>query len=149
MKKSLLYTAIMSGLLFTGCATVREPVEVAVEPATITFSAEGSSVASPADPLSLAKAELAASTIAKANLLEKLKGSVLANDVKVQDLMFVSQKATLSVYGWVNRVNIEIVEDEVVPTNLPKKVADSDVVTAVATLELTMDEYNNLEDYVE
>lgn len=153
MKLSLPMMAAIAALTFTGCATVQEPVETTPEapaPTSVTFTSEGVSVADPSDALSVAKAEITAATIAKANLLEKLKGSVLSNNVKVSDLMFVSQEAELSVYGWLNNVTVEIVEEEPpAPTNLPVESPESVVVTATATVEVSMEDLEDLSDYVE
>lgn len=142
--------AALVALAFTGCATVEEPVEVAEPaPTTVTFTAEGSSVADPTDALSIAKAEVAAATVAKTNLLEKLKGSVLSSNAKVADLMFVSQLAESSVYGWLNKASIEIVEQEAVPTKLPAEMAEEVVITAIASVEIPIEDLEDLSDYVE
>jgi len=135
----------------TGCATTKTPAPVTApaKPSSTTFTATGVSVGDPSDSLSMAKAEVAATTIAKANLLEKLKGSVLSNEVSVTDLKFTSQAAKLTVTGWLNRADVVIIEEEEEPSNLPKVTEDSVIVTAVASLKVTYAELNALSEHIE
>lgn len=58
------------------------------------------------------KAKVAAEAVARANLLKKIKGAYLTEDVSVADLMFESQEARLETAGWLSRAEIRFVEDD-------------------------------------
>jgi len=142
--KALLVGAGLLGLLLVGCAAPVIPGAEVTEDGCYVFKAVGTSVvAKEDDPLSLVEAQVAACTMARANLLELVKGAMIESDVSVGDLMFKSQEARVSVAGFLGRAKVELVQAE--PSRLPQPM----IVTAVATLTLTEDEIANLEKYVE
>jgi hypothetical protein len=75
-------------------------------------------------------------------LLGKIKGEYLTNTVRVGDLMFSSQEAAASVEGILTRAKVSFRAPET-------RVPEPRMVTAVATLELTPKELENLGKYVE
>ena len=172
--KKVYITMVATGvaaLMITGCKSPEpapEPVVVEEEApmlivpgATVTedgmimFTAEGKSVAETTDALSVAKAEVAAKVVAKANLLEIVKGALVSSSAKVSNLMLVEQSAEQKVYGWLARTTVEIVEVEkpiAEKTNLPvDPVAEpkTQIVTAIATLTLSEEDFANFEPFVE
>lgn len=168
MKKSnvyIMFSALIAVLMVTGCQSP-EPV-IVVEPApepdpvvivpgatatdagTLIFSAEGQSIAAASDQVSLAKARVAAATVAKANLLETIKGALVSSSVNVGDLMFKSQEASTTVQGWLARTSV-VVEDIVVEASrLPAPAPGDQIVTAVASLEISACDLDDLKEYVE
>ena len=155
MKK--LYISILciaaTALLLTGCQLIVPGAEV-TDDGMIIFSAEGQSVAETLSPISVAKAEIAAGTIAKANLLEAINGALVSSNVKVDGLMLTSHSAEKVVSGWLARAVIEIVEVEevVIETNLPQPEVtppEQNIVTAIATLTLSEDDLEDMKQFVE
>lgn len=130
-------------LVCIGCA------QMAVPGATITdegieFSATGEAVAAKEDDaLAMAEAKVAACVVAKANLLEKIKGAMITSSASVGDLMFRSQEAELEVRGYLARATVTV--EDAPDTRL----GTSPIVTAKATLVLSEEEYAALQDYVE
>ncbi len=155
---------VASLILMTGCQLIVPGAEV-TEDGAIIFSASGQSVATQLDPLSVAKAELAAETVAKANLLEAVKGALVSSNVKVEGLVLTSQSAEKAVQGWLARAVVEIVAEEVVvvpevvvvESNLPQPevvtpevvLPETRIVTAIATLTLCEDDLENMKKFVE
>jgi len=114
------------------------------------FTAEGQSVAVAADgPMGLLKARITAETIAKANLLETIKGGVISSSVTVGDMMFGSQSASTEVEGWLVGVTLKIETTSKKESNLPDAEPVDQIVTAQATLEIPLSAWENLSDYVE
>jgi hypothetical protein len=171
--KKVYITMLAAGsaaLMMTGCASSKAaaPVEeVKAEPAiivpgaivtengAIVFSAAGQSVCLTESPLSVAKAEVAATTVAKANLLEVVKGALVSSNAKVKDLVLTSQTAEKTVNGWLARATVEIVPLKAIvveKTNLPTKQdtgPKEQMVTAIATLTLSAEDMDALKPYVE
>ncbi len=117
---------------------------------TLLFTAKGQSVAKPEDGvMGLTKARIAAETIAKANLLEVLKGGQITSSVTVGDMVFQSQQATSTVNGWLGGAVVETETTSVRESNLPDAEAVDRVVTAKASLEISAAALKNLQDYVE
>ena len=165
--------AAATAIMMTGCksselaapAVVEEPEMTApaviipgatvTEDGAIVFSAEGQSVAKVMSPLSVAKAEAAAATIAKANLLEVVKGALVSSSVKVSDMVLAEQAAEKKVYGWLARATIEIIdapEAVVEKTNLPAEPDETPefrIVTAIASLTLAEEDLANFKPFVE
>jgi hypothetical protein len=113
------------------------------EDGCIVFQGTGESVvAKEGDPLSIVEAKVAATVMAKADLLGKIKGAYMTSSVTVGDLMFASQEATEAVQGFIGRaeVEIEMVDMGRMPSNR---------VIATATLTLAPEDLANLEAYVE
>lgn len=149
MKYAALVVAVALIIGVAGCAQPEaqpEPWRVTgadmTEDGIAVFSAKGEApVVETEDPVVLAKARLAAATIAKANLLEKVKGAVVTGNVTVGDLMFQNQAASTMVRGYLARASVVIEET-------PRGVAP-DIVIATATLNLSPDDYADLAQYVE
>lgn len=134
--KTIVAIATLAALL-TGCHLRAAPGGLETERGTVRFEAEGSSViAKPDDPLSVLEARLAAATIAKANLLEKVQGARVASEVSVDDLMFREHEAVVAVEGVLPRVEVSYLEPAEEPAGA--------VVTAVASVELTRRELRHL-----
>ena len=142
--KGMLVAVGLFAIVLAGCSTCRVPGAKMTENGTIMFSATGTSVvARPDDALSLVEAQVAAATIAKANLLEKIKGGLVASGVTVGDLMFEKQEAQVRVDGFLARADVAFMEAE------PSRLSTPLTVTAVASLELTKEQLEMLADYVE
>jgi hypothetical protein len=117
---------------------------------TLLFKAEGQSVAIAGDgAIGVAKARLAAETIAKANLLELLKGALISSSVTVGDMMFQSQVVSTTVSGWLGGVVLETSSTENVQSRLPNAKPVDQIITSKASLEISKDAWKNLQDYVE
>ena len=128
-------------LVLTGCAAVRTPGAEITETGMIIFRGEGTSViAREGDFLSRLEAQIAAETIAKVNLLEKIKGAEIRGSVAVEDLMYQSHEAEMHVEGFLGGVTISYDEE--------RMAAEPMTVTAIATLELTPAELRKLEQFV-
>lgn len=128
------------GLSLFGCAAPRVPGATFTSEGTILFSETGSSViARKDDPLALLEAQLAAATIAEANLLRKLKGADLAGEVTASDLMFTGQHVVSRVEGRLSRVEI----------HFDKPRGEDGIVTATAMLEVRPRELKSLGRYVQ
>ncbi|NLW51537.1 MAG: hypothetical protein GXY85_11960 [Candidatus Brocadiaceae bacterium] len=110
----------------------------------VVFTAEGEAVKTKQDdPLAEAEARVAASVIAKANLLEKVKGGMVTGTASVGDLMFRSQEAEVRVSGFLSRADVTFQKKQ------DTQLSPSPIVRATATLELTCEEYARLRDFVE
>ena len=131
-------------LVCIGCVQMAVPGATINEDGCVVFSAEGQAVAAKEDDaLAMAEAKVAAAVVAKANLLEKVKGAMLTSNVSVGDLMFRSQEAELEVRGFLSRATVSYKEPPAT------RLGTSPVVTAVAELVLTPEEMANLDEYVE
>jgi outer membrane protein W len=140
MKAVLVVVGVLAVLL-AGCASPNVP-GATVEKGKIVFKADGTAVAAKeGDPLALEEARLAAATIAKANLLELIKGAFVTSKVTVEGLMLESESAALSTQGFLSRTTIAYGEEPKVPPPA--------VVKATATLTLSKKDYMKLKDYVE
>jgi len=138
--KAALVIVGLLAVVLVGCA--KTIPGATVEKGVVTFSADGVGVATEDTPLALEEAKLAAAVDAKANLLGKIKGEIVAGKASVEGLQFASQEAEAMVHGFLARVTIEY---QPAPTNLPA----GPVVTATATLKLSAKEYNQLKKYAE
>jgi hypothetical protein len=115
-----------------------------VENGMVSFSATGKSVvAKEGDPLSEVEAEVAAVAMAKAGLLELIKGARVGQSVTVGDLMFESQEATVEAMGFLARAEIEVTPPQ------ESRLGTSPYVVATATLRLTKAELAGLAAYIE
>jgi hypothetical protein len=151
MKKNYLPILIAAAVTFlmTACSSTAPSGAQVTENGTFLFSATGQSVADSTDPVSIAKAEIAAATIAKANLLESIKGALISNSVTVNNLMLESQTATATVQGWLSRANVTITRVKPTPTNLPVEKSPMEIITAVAALEVSEADVENLNQFAE
>ncbi|MGD2174656.1 MAG: hypothetical protein PVJ27_04570 [Candidatus Brocadiaceae bacterium] len=141
--KYALLTGLILAAVVCGCRNMIVPGAEVTEQGTIVFVAEGTSVvAKSGDPLALLEARTAAKTIALANLLEKVKGSYVSSNVMVGDLMFAHQEAASSVEGFLSRAEVSFRKPEA-------KAPETQMVTAIAMLELSKDDLENLAGYVE
>jgi hypothetical protein len=139
-KAALVAVGVMA-LVLAGCATQVVPGATA-ERGVVTFSAEGTGVLEKADDaMAMEEAKLAAATIAKANLLGKIKGEILTSKVNVERLMLANEAASSRVQGWLSRATVEYVAAE--------KAASPMTVTAIATLKLNKHELHQLKKYAE
>jgi hypothetical protein len=117
---------------------------------TLLFTAQGQSIAkADTGALGVARARLAAETIAKANLLEVVKGGLISSTVSVGDMMFQSQRATTAVNGWLAGAKVEVSSLANEQSRLPDAEPVDQVITATASLELSGAAWENLKDYVE
>lgn len=143
-----------TAMLVTGCKSVVPGARVN-EDRMIVFSATGQSIAETMSPLSIARAELAATTLAKANLLEAVKGALITSSVKVDGLMLTEQMTKKTVQGWLARAVVEvepITEVITEATNLPHVPIEQpkeQIITAVATLTLSKDDMKQMKKFVE
>ena len=126
------------------------PGSTVTQEGKLLFTAEGQSVAIAADgALGVAKARLAAETIAKAHLLEVLKGALITSSVTIGDLMFESHNVSTTVNGWLGGVTLETGTTANDQSRLPDAEPIDQIVTATATLEISEQAWVNLQDYVE
>ena len=131
-------------LVCIGCVTMAVPGATITDDGCVMFSADGQAVATKEDDaLAMAEARLAAAVIAKANLLEKVKGAMVSSSVAVGDLMFRSQEAEVKVQGFLSRATVTYAAAP------DTRLGTSPVVTATASLVLSQEEMLSLEDYVE
>jgi len=130
MRKISLTVLCLMAIVLVGCQTGPViPGAVINDEGAVVFSAEGTSVIQePGNPISEAKAELAAVTIAKANLLALIKGEVLTSKVRVADLEFLSEEASSAVRGLLARATVTCKPGD--------KMLEGQAVVATATLVL-------------
>jgi len=145
MKKISLLIICLGYLLVAGCAESQKKSSITAVPGamvtdgTITFEATGKAALTDVDdPLARVKAEAAAATTAKANLLELIKGAQIKSNIVVADLMYQSSKTTATVMGWMSRAKVTIAET-------PERLAPGSIVVAKATLTLDMADLANLQ----
>lgn len=126
------------------------PGAVVTQSGNLLFVATGESVAKVEDgALGVVKAKVAASVIAKTNLLEILKGAVIGGSTTVADLMFTSQSASSTVDGWLAGVVIDSTVASERKSNLPGAKEKDQIVTAKASLEISGDGWEALKKSVE
>lgn len=145
MKGKLALVCVVVALV-VGCAAPSPGVIPGAEmkDGAVVFSAEAKSVvAKEGDPLSVVEAEVAAVTMAKANLLEKIKGARIGGAVTVGDLMFESHEARLEMMGFLSRAEVEVMQRAESRLGMPP------FVSAKATLRLSKADLASLEAYVE
>ena len=131
-------------LVCIGCVQMAVPGATITDDGCVMFSADGEAVAAKADDaLAMAEAKVAAGVVAKANLLEKIKGALITSSASVGDLMFRSQEAELEVQGYLARATVTYKAEEAT------RLAPSLIVKATATLVLSPEEYAAVQDYVE
>ncbi len=132
----------VSMLLLVGCVAMPAVPGATVEDGMVIFKGEGMSVvAKEGDPLSLVEAKTAAAVMAKADLLETIKGAFVSNRSEVRDLMFESQQAMVVVEGFLAR--------SVVTYEEQARGVEPMVVKAKATLTLSCAQIAMLEKYAE
>jgi hypothetical protein len=145
MKGKLALVCLVVALV-VGCAAPSAGVIPGAEmkDGAVVFSAMGKSVvAKEGDPLSEVEAEVAAITMAKANLLEKIKGARIGGSITVGDLMFESQEATLEMMGYLSRAEIEVMK------RAESRLGTPPYVSATASLRLSKADLAAMETYVE
>lgn len=126
------------------------PGSTLTENGTLLFTAEGQSVANAEEGAEgVAKARMASETIAKANLLEIIKGGMITSSISVREMMFDSQSVSSQVSGWLGGAVLKTVTSEETRSNLPDAEPVDQIVTSTATLEISIDAWENLQDYVE
>ena len=131
-------------VLCVGCAATVVPGATTDKAGRSVFSARGQAIAAKEDdPVARAEAEVAAAVIAKANLLELVKGAHVESGVSVGDLMLKSQEAKVEVEGFLSRATV------VVEPAAASRLGSSPIVTATATLVLDCEDLANLDAYVE
>ena len=132
-------------MVLVGCQAMTVPGAEITEEGLIQFTAQGTSVIDqPESAWSKQKAYVAAETIAKANLLELVKGARVEGSAQVADLMFVSQEAAREVDGWLGRAKVTFSEG---PEGTRR--TEKEIVTATATLTLDEGSLANLDEYAE
>jgi hypothetical protein len=131
-------------------AAMAIPGSTLTQNGTLMFTAEGQSVAVAADgAIGVAKARMAAETIAKANLLEIIKGGLISSSVSVGDMMFQSQAVSTTVHGWIGGVVLDTATTANEQSRLPDADPVDQIVTAKASLEISLEAWEDLQDYVE
>ncbi|RKX42927.1 MAG: hypothetical protein DRP64_08975 [Verrucomicrobia bacterium] len=126
------------------------PGSTLTQDGTLLFTAEGQSVAKAEDgAMGLTKARIAAETIAKANLLEIIKGGLISSTVTVGDMMFQSQTVSTKVNGWLGGALLKTETSSEKESNLPDAEPVDQIVTAQASLEVSLSAWEDLQDYVE
>lgn len=126
------------------------PGSTHTENGTLLFTAEGQSVAAAEDGfMGIIKARLTAETIAKANLLEKVKGGLITSSVTVNDMKFQSHTANTQVNGWLGGAVLETSTTSEDESNLPDAEPVDTIVTTEASLEISISAWNDLREYVE
>lgn len=140
--------AIVASITLSGCQSGATGA-TKTDDGLFMFSATGQSVANMSDPMSIVKAEVAAATTAKANLLEELKGALVSGSTKVSNLTLDSQTATTAVSGWISRIETVTSSTEPKMSNLPQQLPESQIITATAMLKLTKKEIKDISKFVE
>jgi hypothetical protein len=131
-------------------AAMAIPGSTLTQNGTLLFTAEGQSVAVATDgAIGIAKARMAAETIAKANLLEIIKGGLISSTVSVGDMMFQSQTVSATVHGWIGGVVLDTAATANEQSRLPDAEPVDQIVTAKASLEISLEAWEDLQDYVE
>ncbi len=115
----------------TGCRAPLAPAGEWTDRGTVEFVGEGTSVVvKEDDPLALLEARAAARALALVDLLATVKGTEVSARVSVEDLMYESLDATVTVQGTLCGVVVDYEE-------LKKEEAGPTVIKAIATLELS------------
>jgi hypothetical protein len=131
-------------------AAMAIPGSTLTQDGTLMFTAEGQSVAEATDgAIGIAKARVAAETIAKANLLEIIKGGLISSSVSVGDMMFQSQTVSTTVNGWIGGVVLDTATTANEQSRLPGAEPVDQIVTSTASLEISLSAWEDLQDYVE
>jgi hypothetical protein len=141
--KAMLASLVVLSVVLVGCSSMHVPGAEMTPRGTLLFSAEGySPILKADDAMALLEARAAAATIAKANLVEKIKGAYVASNVEVRDLAFAAESAAVNTEGLLSRAEVTYM-----PLDRTGQMAM--VVTAVASLELTCEQFMDLGAYVE
>jgi hypothetical protein len=131
-------------LVCIGCTSMMVPGATLTDDGCIMFSADGQAVAAKEDDaLAMAEARLAAAVVAKANLLEKIKGAMVSSSASTGDLMFRDQEAQVKVMGFLSRATVTYQEPPAT------RLATTPIVTATASLTLSQEDYCQLQKFVE
>ena len=143
VKLALTFAGLLA-ICLVGCAGPQVPGADVTETGAVVFSATGKSVVEEVgDAYSTIKAEAAAETMAKANLLGKIAGVSLSQGITVGDLLFESQEAQTAVAGWLARATVTFAE-----TEAGLGPADPTII-ATATLAISASEVDDLELYAD
>ncbi len=136
-------TSLMACVFVAGCASYPNiPGADVADDGTYIFKAEGTAIVmKPGEDMDVAGAKLAAETMARANLLKKIKGVYLTENITVADLLLQKQAARSETSGWLSRA--DVVCDSPEGRLRPK------TVRATATLRLSREEIYCLKEYVE
>ncbi len=146
--KLALMFAVVLAISLVGCAGAPTVAGADSADGAIVFSATGKSIVDEVgDPYATIRAEAAAATTAKANLLGKIAGVSLSAGTNVDDMLFASSEAEAAIAGWLARATVTFVS-AVADTGFSAGDPDP-TITATATLVLSSDEYASLELYVE
>lgn len=136
--KAILASLLVLGVVMIGCQRMMVPGAEVTKSGNIMFKAEACSPIMKADdPMAMVEAQTAAAAMAKANLLEKIKGAYITSKVAVKDLSFASEGAMVDVDGMLARINIEY-------KPLERTGPMAMIVTAVASLEMTKAQYDKM-----
>ena len=142
--KAALVALGVLAIVMVGCAAQMVVPGADVADGIVSFQAKGTSVVTKeGDDLSMVEARVAAATMAKAELLAKIKGVVIGSNVTVGDLIFESQEAKMAVNGFLARADVTYEPVE------PSKIQAYNTVTAIATLRMSCAQLAALEEYVE
>ena len=82
-------------------------------------------------------------------LLEIIKGGLISSTITVDDMMFESQTVTTKVNGWLGGAVLDSSATSEEKSNLPDAKPVDQIVTAKASLEISIAAWENLQDYVE
>ena len=160
-KNIFVLTMAMAGVaMLSGCQTGNTEKAAAQEKTIpggnvneqglLVFTAQGQSVAKAGEgAMGLAKARIAAETIAKANLLEVVKGALITGSVTVGDMEFESQAVSAQVNGWLSGAEVTTTIPDTMQSRLPGAKPVDQLVTATATLKLSPEALKNLKEFVE
>ena len=120
------------------------------EQGLLVFTAQGQSVAKAGEgAMGIAKARIAAETIAKANLLEVVKGALITGSVTVGDMAFESQAVSAQVNGWLSGAEVKTSVPDTMQSRLPGAKPVDQLITSTATLKLSPAALKNLREFVE
>ena len=135
--KAILVSLLVLSVVAIGCKSQMVP-GAEVKGGCVKFMAEASSpILKADDAMAIVEAQTAAMAMAKANLLEKIKGAYITSHVQVKDLAFASEGAMVSTDGMLARISVEC---KPIERTGPMAM----IVTAVASLNLTMEQYNKM-----
>ena len=136
--RAILVSLLVLSVVFVGCNSTMVPGAEITKGGTILFKAEATAPVMKADDaMALVEARTAAAAMAKANLLEKIKGAYITSHVQVKDLAFAAESAVINADGMLARISVEYLPvDRTGPMAM--------VVTAVASLELSKEQYQKM-----
>jgi hypothetical protein len=137
MSRIALVGLLVFGVAMAGCAQMMVS-GADVKGGTVTFKAQATtSIQKEDDPMAMVEAQTAAAAMAKANLLEKIKGAEIMSHTQVKDLAFAAQETMVRAEGTLARVDVTYLPMERTGPN-------ARTVTAVATLTMTTEQYEKM-----